>query len=161
PATAAARAACIQVSRPLSLLPERQRHRSRRAVIDYLLHYAPNQAARIALLEALPAAFSDAQLAACLLTAQCASKLEHDRFLEHGSRDCLGGARIPSVLARLLAHIVPKPAVALGRVGRDHRPLAAMAEQQSGQQCVLPSPSRVRPLALPGAKLIVHFLTER
>src|SRR5438876_7015003 len=85
-------------------------------VIDDLLHYAPNQAARIALLEALPAAFSDPQLAACLLTAQCASKLENDRFLEHGGRDCLGGARIPSVLARLLAHLVPKPAVARGRV---------------------------------------------
>src|SRR5205814_10419856 len=104
-------APCIQFSRPVSFLPERQRHGSRRAVIDDLLHYAPHQAVRIALLEALPAASSDAQLAACLLTAQCASKLEHDRFLEHGGRDCLGGARIPSVLARLLAHIVPEPAV--------------------------------------------------
>src|SRR5436190_6867496 len=124
-------ALCIQFSRPVSFLPERQRHSARRAVIDDLLHYAPNQGARIALLEALPAAFSDRQLAACLLTAQCASKLEHDRFLEHGGRDCLGGARIPSVLARLFADIVPKSAAALGGVGRDHRPIAAMAEQQA------------------------------
>src|SRR5436190_8490009 len=108
-------ALCIQLSLPVSFFPERQRDRARRAVIDNLLHYAPNQAARIALLEALPLAVCDPQLAACLLTAQCASKLEHDRLLEHGSRDCLGGARIPSILARPLAHIVPKPAAALGR----------------------------------------------
>src|SRR5712671_3143521 len=151
-------ALCIQSSLAVSSFAERQRHRAHRTVIDYMLHYAPDQGAGIALLEALPVTFSDTQLAACLLTAQCLSKLEYDRFLEHGSRDCLGGARIPSILARLLAHIVPKPAAAFGRVGRDHRTIAAMAEQQSGQQRVLLSPGRVRAVALPRAKVGVYLL---
>src|SRR6266404_5892625 len=89
-------ALCIQSSLAVSSFAERQRHRAHRTVIDYMLHYAPDQGARIALLEALPLAICDLQLAACLLTAQCLSKLEYDRFLEHGSGDRAWPCRSPS-----------------------------------------------------------------
>src|SRR5436190_9701255 len=84
-----------------------------------------------------------------------------DRVLDPDGRNSLGGARIPAVAACPLADVIPKPPAALGRVGGDHRPVAAMAEQKSGQQRVLLGPDRVRALALPGPKLSVHGFPER
>jgi len=100
-------ALCIQFSLTVSFFAERQCHRARRAVIYDLLHYAPNQAARVALLEALPSlsATRNSRRVSSLLNAL---RSWTRQILEHGSRDCLVAARIPSMLARLLAHIVSK-----------------------------------------------------
>src|SRR5207245_7831671 len=96
-----------------------------------------NQPTVIALPEQLPLRLRDMELLPCFLIAQCALKLGHDRILDQGGRNGLGGTGMPSVLPRLLTDVVTKPPSTLGRVGRDHRPLAALAEQQSGEQRLL------------------------
>src|SRR5206468_11179725 len=132
---------------------ERQRHCSRDAVVGDMLHHRANQLTGLALFEYLPGGFRDLELLAYFLTAQGASKLGYDRVLDQRGRNGLGGTGVPSVLARLLADVITKPPAALGRVGRDHRPITAFAEQQSGQQRLLVGPDHLRAATLAGREL--------
>src|SRR5947207_61089 len=120
---------CIRSSQLASPVSECQRHRARRAVINDILDYSAHQPARIALLEELPVAFCDLQLAPYFLTTQCGAKLSHDRVLDPDGRNSLGGARIPAVAARPLADVVSKRPAPLGRAGRDHTAVARIAKQ--------------------------------
>jgi hypothetical protein len=49
----------------------------------------------------------------------------------------LGRTRTPSVLPGCLAHVIAISSPRLGSVGGDHRPLAARAQQPTGEQSVL------------------------
>ena len=68
---------------------------------------------------------------------------------------------MPSVLPGCLADVVTKPPATLGRVGRNHRPLAPLAEQQSGEQRLLVRPDHVRALALPGSEFPLDLFPYR
>src|SRR5439155_4859702 len=126
----------------------------------YMLDYGANHPTAVALPELLPLGFRDIELLAGLFAAQCALELGHDRILDQGGRNRFGGTGVPSILPRLLADVVTKPPATLGRVGRDHRPLAALAEQQSGEQRLLVRPDHVRALALPGSELSVDLFPQ-
>src|SRR5438034_8384681 len=101
----------------VSRLPasERQRHRSRDAVVGYMLDYGANQPTAVALPELLPLRFRDMELLAGLLAAQCALDVGHDGLLDQDSRNRLGGTGVPSVLQGLLANVLTKPPTTLGR----------------------------------------------
>src|SRR5438874_159204 len=122
-----------------------------------MLDDGANQLTVIALPEQLPLRLRDMELLPYFLIAQCTLKLRHDGLLDQGGRNRLGRTSVPSVLPRLLADVVTKPPATLRRVGRDHRPLAALAEQQSGEQRLLVRPDHVRALALPGSELSVDL----
>src|SRR6185369_1643817 len=102
-------------------------------VVANMLHYTSNQPAMIAFEEATPVRFGDLQLLTCFLTAQRRAKLGHHSILDQGRRHRLRRTRIPSVLSCRLTDVVAKPPSPVGRVSSDHRPLAALAEQEPSQ----------------------------
>src|SRR6266404_3494626 len=99
-----------------------------------MLDDGANQPTSVALPEQLPLGLRDMEPLSRFLTAQCSLELGHDRILDQGGRNRLGGTGVPSVLPGCLADVVTKPPATLSRVGRNHRLLAAPAEQQSSQQ---------------------------
>jgi len=94
---------CVFNFHDLSLPSRRQPSPFRRAVIDDLLHYAPHQARRIALLERCQPAFSDRQLARVSSLLNALRSWKHDRSSAWAGRDCLGGRTNPIRSGALLA----------------------------------------------------------
>src|SRR5712691_10381009 len=110
------------------------------------------------LFQRLPLGFRHLQLLTCLIGMQSRSKLIENRIFDHARWHRFGGTRRPSVLSGRLAYVIAIPPRRLGRVDGDHRPLAALAEEQAGEQSVLGSANRSCPSAATSTELGIDLL---
>src|ERR1700722_18494398 len=139
---------------------EVERNGSGWSVVADSFHQGSNYFLRT-LFKGLPFGLRNVELLTRLWRTQNRSELVEDPIFDHPRRHRFAGAGTPSFLPGGLANVVPIPASRFSRIGGNHRPLAALADQQAGEQRGLRCANRSCSGAPASTKLVIDLLPYR